>query len=118
MNFPLTEAHFYEWRAIRACKRVLLFQIGGGLQLQPTSDPAGATLTAQCEGSRAPSYRLHAEMDEGGGPGSCTCSYDRGGECKHIVALLLIYVCQPDEVLEQNSVTEVHVGLENMIWWR
>ncbi len=35
-------------------------------------------LTAQCEGSTSPSYRLHVELDAGGvRSASCTCPYDR-----------------------------------------
>ena len=75
--------------------------------------PGGVTLTAQCEGSSAPSYRLHVELDGGGvRSASCTCPYDWGGDCKHIVALLLMYIRQPDEFLEQKSVNELLAGME------
>src|SRR3990172_2356854 len=73
----------------------------------------GIMLTAQCEGSSAPSYRLRVELDAGGvRSASCTCPYDWGGDCKHIVALLLMYIHQPDEFSEQESVKELLVGLE------
>jgi uncharacterized Zn finger protein len=73
----------------------------------------GVTLTAQCEGSSAPSYRLHAELDAGGvQSASCTCPYDWGGDCKHIVALLLMYIHEQDEFSEQKSVNELLAGLE------
>jgi len=75
--------------------------------------PGGITLTAQCEGSSAPSYRLHVELDGGGvRSASCTCPYDWGGDCKHIVALLLMYIHQPDEFVEQKSVNDLLAGLE------
>ncbi len=77
------------------------------------TSPGGVTLTAQCEGSSAPSYRLHVELDGGGvRSASCTCPYDWGGDCKHIVALLLMYIHQPDEFVEQESVNELLAGLE------
>jgi uncharacterized Zn finger protein len=78
------------------------------------TSPGGVTLTAQCEGSSAPSYRLHVELDGGGvrSASSCTCPYDWGGDCKHIVALLLMYIHQPDEFVEQESVNELLAGLE------
>jgi uncharacterized Zn finger protein len=78
---------------------------------QPT---AGAiVLSAQCEGSTEPSYRLRVELDAGGiRSASCTCPYDWGGDCKHIVALLLSYLHKPEEFSEQKSVKELLAGLE------
>jgi len=70
-------------------------------------------LTAQCEGSTAPSYRLHVELDLGGvRSASCTCPYDWGGDCKHIVALLLMYLHKPNEFSEQKNVKDLLTGLE------
>jgi uncharacterized Zn finger protein len=56
----------------------------------------GNTLLADCEGTYT--YHLRVELDEGGiQSASCTCPYEFGGYCKHIVALLLTYVHQPGE---------------------
>jgi len=53
------------------------------------------------------------ELDGGGvRVASCTCPYDWGGDCKHIVALLLMYILQPDEFSEQKSVNDLLAGLE------
>ena len=77
------------------------------------STPGGAVLMAHCEGSSAPSYRLRVELDAGGvRSASCTCPYDWGGDCKHIIALLLMYLHQPEEFSEQKSLVELLVGLE------
>jgi uncharacterized Zn finger protein len=57
----------------------------------------GRTLSGVCEGSEAPFYRVRAELDEGGvRSASCTCPYDFGGYCKHIIALLLSYAHEPE----------------------
>src|SRR3990172_2861874 len=73
----------------------------------------GIMLTAQCEGSSAPSYRLRVELDAGGvRSASCTCPYDWGGDCKHIVALLLMYLHKPDEVSEQKRVEDLLADME------
>jgi uncharacterized Zn finger protein len=77
------------------------------------SAPGGIVLMANCEGSTAPSYRLRIELDEGGIRSVfCTCPYDWGGDCKHIVALLLLYLNQPDEFSQQKSVSDLLAGLE------
>ncbi|MET0650031.1 MAG: SWIM zinc finger family protein [Pyrinomonadaceae bacterium] len=55
------------------------------------------TLSGACEGSESPFYRVRAELDEGGvRSASCTCPYDFGGYCKHVVALLLSYAHEPE----------------------
>lgn len=77
------------------------------------SAPGGVVLMANCEGSTAPSYRLRIELDEGGvRSASCTCPYDWGGDCKHIVALLLLYLNKPGEFSQQKSVSDLLAGLE------
>jgi len=73
----------------------------------------GIMLTAQCEGSSAPSYRLRVELDAGGvRSASCTCPYDWGGDCKHIVALLLMYLHKRDEFSEHKGVVDLLADME------
>ena len=73
----------------------------------------GNLLTALCEGSSAPAYRLRAELDQAGiRSTSCTCPYDWGGLCKHLVALLLVYIHQPETFSERGSVADLLAGLE------
>jgi uncharacterized Zn finger protein len=77
------------------------------------STGGGIVLAAQCEGSTEPSYRLRVELDAGGvRSASCTCPYDWGGDCKHIVALLLSFLQKPEEFSEQKSVKDLLAGLE------
>lgn len=53
-------------------------------------------LRARCEGSDYEPYQVSARLTKGGiAETSCTCPYDYGGICKHIVALLLTYVHEP-----------------------
>lgn len=51
----------------------------------------GNQLTAQVEGSTLPYYQVSVMLADAGGivDASCTCPYDWGGYCKHIVAVLL-----------------------------
>jgi uncharacterized Zn finger protein len=56
----------------------------------------GTLLSGECAGTYAPYYRVQAELDEAGiADASCTCLYEYGGYCKHIVALLLAYMRHP-----------------------
>jgi len=58
----------------------------------------GRTLRALCEGSRYEPYRISIELDEGGVAwADCSCPYDWGGYCKHVVALLLSWLHTPQE---------------------
>lgn len=51
----------------------------------------GNLLTAEVEGSTLPFYQVSVMLADAGGiaDASCTCPYDWGGYCKHIVAVLL-----------------------------
>lgn len=68
----------------------------------------GDQLVGKCEGSSAPFYQQNVQLDEGGiQEASCTCLYDRGGYCKHIIALMLTYIHHPDAFIEQKSIEEL-----------
>jgi uncharacterized Zn finger protein len=68
----------------------------------------GDLLTGKCEGSSAPFYQLSVQLDEGGiQEASCTCPYDWGGYCKHIIALALTYIHDADAFSEQKSIEEL-----------
>jgi uncharacterized Zn finger protein len=73
----------------------------------------GDLLFGECEGSMAPTYRLQVELDEGGVRSAfCTCPYEMGGYCKHIVALLLAYLYTPEEFIERKGIDEMLAGLD------
>jgi uncharacterized Zn finger protein len=73
----------------------------------------GATLTGLCTGRSAPAYRVRVELDEAGvRTAGCTCLYDWGGWCKHIVALLLAYVHEPESFVVQEPPAELLAGLD------
>ena len=58
----------------------------------------GEEIEARCEGSYPEPYRVWAKFDGSEIVAtSCTCEYDWGGDCKHIVALLLTYMHDPDQ---------------------
>ena len=57
------------------------------------------TLSANCYGSEDTPYRVSVELTSTGiADAECSCPYDWGGDCKHIVALLLTYVHEIDEI--------------------
>jgi len=59
----------------------------------------GDALQAKVEGGQYQPYRVRVDFDKGGIIGaSCTCPYDRGGWCKHIVAALLVCLHEPESV--------------------
>ncbi len=62
----------------------------------------GDTLEARVEGSEYEPYRVQIGWDAAGiTSATCTCPYDWGGWCKHIVATLLVYLQAPSEVEER-----------------
>jgi tetratricopeptide (TPR) repeat protein len=62
----------------------------------------GVRLKALCEGSRAEPYRLEAVVNDGDVQ-RATCSCPAGPRCKHLVALLLTWIDDPDAFAESES---------------
>jgi tetratricopeptide (TPR) repeat protein len=70
----------------------------------------GMTLKASCLGSYAPSYRVQATLVQDGiAEAKCSCPVGEGGHCKHVAALLLAWVYDP-ETFEES--VEVETSLE------
>jgi uncharacterized Zn finger protein len=74
----------------------------------------GGLLQAEVEGSQYEPYRVVVSLDAGGvRAASCTCPYDWGGWCKHIVATMLAYAnAKPGAVQVRPPLTELLAGLD------
>jgi uncharacterized Zn finger protein len=71
------------------------------------------TLLAEVEGSSYEPYQVTIKLDPGGIVDAyCTCPYDYGGCCKHIVAVLLAYVRQPEHVTERPPMASLLANLD------
>ncbi|MBI3537303.1 MAG: SWIM zinc finger family protein, partial [Chloroflexi bacterium] len=69
-------------------------------------------LSGDCEGTQSPYYHVRVELDDAGIRfANCTCPYEFGGFCKHIVALLLAYIHNPKEFTARESPNELLAGL-------
>jgi uncharacterized Zn finger protein len=56
----------------------------------------GMELSAECQGSDYELYQIRVSLDaKGVADSECDCPYEYGGICKHLVALLLTYVREP-----------------------
>lgn len=54
-------------------------------------------LTGRVAGRRQEPYRVSVDLAGGAiGTSSCSCPYEWSGACKHVVALLLALINQPD----------------------
>ncbi|HET9530549.1 MAG TPA: SWIM zinc finger family protein, partial [Blastocatellia bacterium] len=68
----------------------------------------GHTISGECLGTHSPYYRVRAEIDGGGvRSAACTCPYDWGGYCKHVVALLLTYLHEPGQFVSRKMPEEL-----------
>jgi uncharacterized Zn finger protein len=118
----LTEAHIRNLASGPSFERGETYYRDGAI-LDPICQ--ATYLLAHCEGSEYEPYRVSVILAEGGiAETSCTCPYDYGGICKHIVALLLTYVHQPrafrfipplDELLAGRSQEELIALIGEMI---
>lgn len=73
----------------------------------------GDTLTAEVEGSAVEPYRVTVRIAEGAvAEARCTCAYEWGGACKHVVATLLSAIEAPGAVAERLSLDALVEGLD------
>jgi uncharacterized Zn finger protein len=73
----------------------------------------GQELRAEVAGSQFAPYGVRVTFDEAGIiDTSCSCPYEWGGLCKHIVAALLAYLHEPESVREMPALEEALSGLE------
>lgn len=73
----------------------------------------GDTLQAEVEGSSYEPYQVTINLDESGlAAAGCTCPYDWGGHCKHIVAVLLTYIRDRAEIAERPTPDALLAGLD------
>jgi uncharacterized Zn finger protein len=74
----------------------------------------GMLLSGECAGTYAPYYRVQVELDQAGiADASCTCLYEYGGYCKHIVALLLAYLRYPKSFAVRKAPAELLSDLDH-----
>ena len=70
----------------------------------------GRTLTGEVKGSRSRPYRVTCELPisaAGGIMATCTCPYEWGGWCKHVVAVLLAYIADVSLVAARPPLADV-----------
>lgn len=73
----------------------------------------GDRLTAEVEGSEFEPYQVSLRLHDGGvADAHCTCPYDWGGYCKHIVAVLLKFADEKTRVIERKPISELLRGLD------
>jgi len=65
------------------------------------------------EGSEFEPYQVSIQLHNGGvADWHCTCPYNWGGHCKHIVAVLLKFADEKTRNLERKSISELLRGLD------
>ena len=73
----------------------------------------GDRLTAEVEGSEFEPYQVSIGLHgDGVADAHCTCPYDWGGYCKHIVAVLLKFADENTPVVERKPIAELLAELD------
>ena len=75
--------------------------------------PRGDTITAEVQGSDYEPYEVVVNLHPDGGVRSadCTCPYEQGGYCKHIVAVLLAVLRGQEEIAIKPDMEALLAGL-------
>lgn len=71
-----------------------------------------SVLSAKVVGSDYDPYEVQIEFEDGEIFAECSCPYDWGGWCKHIVAVLLRYIREPEAIEKRPSLLELLVTLD------
>ena len=118
----ITEAQIRALASAQSFERGKSYYQGGAI-IEPLRQ--GLELRAECEGSEYEPYQISVALNPKGiGETSCTCPYDWGGICKHIVALLLTYAHNPqafrhieplDKMLAGKSRDDLIVIIQDML---
>jgi uncharacterized Zn finger protein len=113
MTIKLTEEIIQKLATERSYQRGREYYLAGAIYSPAwQTTPGGFLLRSMCSGS-SDHYTLQVELDENGiNSTACTCAYDGVGDCKHIVALLLKYLHQPEKFSEEKSVADLISGLD------
>ena len=108
---PISEAQIRQGAADESFARGLAYYQSGAVGQMLLR---GDTLQAEVEGSSYAPYRVTVRLGPGGILAtSCTCPYDYGGWCKHIVATLLAYQrAAPGDVAQRPPFAELLAGVE------
>ncbi len=73
----------------------------------------GQNLEAKVSGSEYDGYRVTVELEDNHITSAyCTCPYDYGGWCKHIVATLLAYIHEPNSIEKRLALEQLLDGLD------
>src|SRR5262245_49064962 len=73
----------------------------------------GNILQGHVEGSQYTPYRINITFDQGGvTSASCTCPYDWGGWCKHIVAVLLTCLYEGEDIETRPALDQLLAELD------
>lgn len=103
-NIPLTERQIQSRASGKIFHRGEMLYTNGAISSPVQRENE---ISAKCRGSYPQPYRVRARFLDGGIAASCDCAYDWGGDCKHIVALLLTYLHHPERFGEGETLHEV-----------
>ena len=72
----------------------------------------GSRLFAEVQGSENDLYHVGVDFQEADFSATCTCPYDWGGYCKHIVAALLTWIHQRESVEVRTPIEDLLLDLD------
>lgn len=108
-HFPITEAAVREATSSQSYQRGMSYHKSGAVF---SIQRRGNQITAEVEGSEYDPYLVSITISQTGlQSADCSCPFDWGGYCKHIVAVLLACIHSPEKIDERASLEDLLAGL-------
>lgn len=93
----LTESDVLDWVGQTSFQRGLSYIDGSVISRRRT----GGTLKAGCQGTATQPYRVEVTIESDAiEEAYCSCPVGGGGRCKHVAAVLMTYIGDPDSFME------------------
>lgn len=106
VGFPaLSEMDVMDWVGAKSLQRGRSYARGGHIF---NTRRTGQTLKALCHGTQGGPYRLEVTLTQSGlSEGDCSCPVGDEGRCKHVAAMLLLWIDEPDSFGEVEDLESV-----------
>lgn len=103
-DLNLSESELHDYASSKSYDRgEAYYQMGAVTDLTQRGD----LLEGEVQGNDFDPYRVAVRWDDGEPSATCTCPYSFGGWCKHIIAVVLTYLHEPNSIRQGQTLEQL-----------